>query len=419
MDTQFHPTPDNPLYIGVIREGKVPPDARVPLTPAQCAELERRFPEVRVLVQPSAVRRIQDEEYRKAGVRVQEDLTACHILLGVKEVNKPDLIPDKTYLFFSHTHKLQPYNAALLAEILRKRVRLIDYEMLKRPSGKRIIGFGRWAGLVGAYNGFRAYGARTGRFALKRASECRDLQEMLAELSSKIDLPADFKIVLTGHGRVGQGAKEVLDAIKLRSVHPDDFLRMTFPEPVYTQLEVSDYNAHNDGKAFDMKEFVGDPTSFHSTFPRYAHVADLFIAGHFWSEGSPYLFTREDMRHPSWKVRTVADISCDIDGPVACTLRPSTIADPFYGYDPLSETEVPLDAARGIAVMAVDNLPCELPRDASEGFGAELVEHVLPLLIHGDRDGIIWGATETTLAGELNEPYRYLAGYVAAGAARL
>ena len=405
------------LRIGIIREGKVPPDARVPLTPAHCVQLMRRYPEVEVVVQPSSVRRIADAEYREAGVRLEEDLSSCSILLGVKEVNKPDLIADKTYLFFSHTYKLQPYNAPLLAAILAKRIRLIDYEMLRRPSGKRIIGFGRWAGLVGAYNGFRAYGHRTKRFQLKPATECRDLNEMLAEATAQISLPADFKIVLTGSGRVGAGAKEVLDHLKLRRVHPEDFLRMSFPEPVYTQLEVEDYNAHNEGKAFDMKEFKEDPTNFHSTFPRFAHAADLYMAGHFWAEGSPLLFTREDMRVAGWRVQTVADISCDIDGPVACTIRPSTIADPFYGYHPKHEEECAADDASGITVMAVDNLPCELPRDASMGFGNELIEHVLPLLIEGDRDGILHAATETTLAGELNGPYKYLEGYAAAGAA--
>lgn len=416
MDTLPTPSHPAPLVIGVIREGKVPPDARVPLTPEQCVELMRRYPRVEVIVQPSAVRRIGDDEYLQVGVKVQEDLTPCAVLLGVKEVNEADLLADKTYLFFSHTYKLQPYNAKLLAALLARRIRLIDYEVLRRPSGKRIIGFGRWAGLVGAYNGFRAYGAKSGRFSLKPATACRDLKEMLAEASARLDLPAHFKIVLTGSGRVGTGAKEVLDHLKVRHVHPADFLRMEFPEPVYTQLEVEDYNAHNEGRPFRMDEFKADPTNFHSTFPRFGQVADLYMAGHFWAEGAPFLFTRDDMRHPQWKVRTVADISCDIDGPVACTIRASTIAEPFYGYDPATERECAVEDPDGIAVMAVDNLPCELPRDASEGFGLDLLEHVLPLLIEGDRDGILYGATETTLEGRLNAPYAYLAGYASAGA---
>lgn len=408
-------TQQNPIKIGVLREGKVPPDARVPLTPAQCQELIGRYPEVDLVVQPSPVRRIADAEYLAAGVRLQEDLSDRDVLLGVKEVNIGDLLPDKTYLFFSHTFKLQPYNAALLAALLHKRIRLIDYEALRRPSGKRIIGFGRWAGLVGTYNGFRAYGLRSDRFALPPAHTCRDLKEMLALLVEKVDLPDDFKIVLTGWGRVGMGAKEVLDHMKMRSVHLDDFLRMDYPEPVYVHLQVDDYNAHREGKSFDMKDFVSDPTSYRSDFMRFAERADLFIAGHFWAEGSPFLFTRADMRNPRWNIQVVADISCDIDGPVACTLRASTIDEPFYGYDPRTEAECEATDPAGITVMAVDNLPCELPRDASEGFGRDLMEHVIPLLIEGDRDAILAAATETTLEGKLNAPYAYLADYAAKG----
>ena len=289
------------------------------------------------------------------------------------------------------------------------------YELLKRPSGRRIIGFGRWAGLVGAYSGIRAYGRRSGSFELPKAIDCRDLAEMLAHVKDVV-LPANFKIVLTGHGRVGKGAREVLEHMKLRSVHPDDFLRMDYPEPVFTHLDVSDYNARKDGGAFDMAQFVADPLEFKSSFPRYAHVANVFIAGHFWAEGSPFLFTREDMRDPNWKVNVVADISCDIDGPVACTIRPSTIENPLYGYHPATEQECTVDHAEGITVLAVDNLPCELPRDASEGFGRELMEHVIPLLLEGDGDGILDGAAETTLDGTLNPPFAYLAEYARHGA---
>lgn len=404
-------TPEQPLKLGVIREGKTPPDQRVPLTPDQCVLLEERFPQLKIAIQSSPVRRIRDAEYSAAGLDVREDVSDCDVLIGVKEVNIEDLVPGKTYLFFSHTHKLQPYNAKLLAAILDKKIRLIDYELLKRPSGRRIIGFGRWAGLVGAYSGLRAYGLRSGSFELPKAIDCRDLEEMLAHVKG-VTLPANFKIVLTGHGRVGQGAREVLDHMKLRSVHPDDFLRMDYPEPVFTHLDVEDYNARTDGGAFSMDDFVTDPLEFESTFPRYAHAANLFIAGHFWAEGSPFLFTREDMRHPDWKVNVVADISCDIDGPVACTLRPSTIENPIYGYHPGTEQECTFDHLEGITVLAVDNLPCELPRDASEGFGRELMEHVIPLLVEGDGDGILDGASETTLEGELNAPFAYLAEYV-------
>jgi alanine dehydrogenase len=227
-----------------------------------------------------------------------------------------------------------------------------------------------------------------------------------------VDLPSDMKIVLTGGGRVGMGAHELLTALGLREVHADAFLKEDFNEAVFTRLDVGQYNARRDGRAFEMSQFIADPTEFKSTFMNYAEVADLYIAGHYWAEGSPFLFTRDDMKQESWRIKVVADVSCDIDGPVACTIRPSTIADPLYGYDPATESECAFDAAKGVTVMAVDNLPCELPRDASQGFGKEMMAHVIPLLVGGDRDNMLTNATETTLSGELAPKYRYLQDYI-------
>ena len=401
------------MKIGVVREGKVPPDQRVPLTPAQCAELKRLYPEVELVVEASEVRRITDDEYREEGVEVVDTLVdaGCNVLLGVKEVPLDELIPDTTYLFFSHTYKLQPYNAKLLRTVVDKRIRLIDYELIKRASGKRVIGFGRWAGIVGAYSALRAWGLRHRSFHLPKAIECKDMKDMVGRAKA-VDLPSDMKIVLTGGGRVGMGAHELLTALGLREVHADAFLKEDFNEAVFTRLDVEQYNARRDGKAFDMNDFISDPTEFKSTFMNYAEVADLYIAGHYWAEGSPFLFTRDDMKQESWRVKVVADVSCDIDGPVACTIRPSTIADPLYGYDPIAESECAFNAPQGITVMAVDNLPCELPRDASHGFGKELLAHVLPLLVGGDRDNMLTNATETTLSGELAPKYRYLQDYI-------
>lgn len=399
------------MKIGVLREGKVPPDQRVPLTPAQCADLKALYPEVEWVVESSEVRRIRDEEYRAQGIEVVEDVSDCDVLLGVKEVPIDLLMPDKTYLFFSHTYKLQPYNAKLLRAIVDKRIRLIDYELIKRANGSRVIGFGRWAGIVGAYNGLRAWGKRQGTFDLPKAIGCEDMKEMINHAKS-IDLPSQMKLVLTGGGRVGMGAHELLTALGLREVHAEAFVNEQFNEAVFTRLDVDQYNAHRDGRAFDMDAFIADPTEFESTFMRYAEVADLYIAGHYWAEGSPFLFTREDMKRESWHIQVVADVSCDIDGPVACTLRPSTIADPLYGYHPLNESECAMDDPDGITVMAVDNLPCELPRDASHGFGKEMMAHVIPLLVGGDRDNMITNATETTLNGELAPKFKYLQAYI-------
>ena len=399
------------MKIGVIREGKTPPDQRVPLTPAQCAELKRLYPDVELVVESSEVRRIGDDEYHQEGIDVVTDLQGCDVLLGVKEVPLNELRDDTTYLFFSHTYKLQPYNAKLLRTIVDKRIRLIDYELIKRANGRRVIGFGRWAGIVGAYNGLRAWGLRHKTFDLPRAIDCQDMKEMLAHAKA-IDLPANMKIVLTGGGRVGMGAHELLSSLGLREVHGDALLSETFNEAVFARLDVHQYNARMDGKPFDMDEFVADATGYKSTFMPYAEVADMYIAGHYWAEGSPFLFTRDDMKRSTWKVQVVADVSCDIDGPVACTLRPSTIADPVYGYDPSTETECAYDAPEGITVMAVDNLPCELPRDASHGFGKEMMAHVIPLLVGGDRDDMLTNATETTLEGKLSPKFAYLQDYI-------
>lgn len=399
------------MKIGVVREGKTPPDQRVPLTPAQCAELKRSYPDVELVVESSEVRRITDDEYRAEGIDVVKDLDGCDVLLGVKEVPLNELIPDTTYLFFSHTYKLQPYNAKLLRTIVDKRIRLIDYELIKRANGRRVIGFGRWAGIVGAYNGLRAWGVRNGTFALPRAIDCADMKDMLSHAKA-IDLPSHMKIVLTGGGRVGMGAHELLTSLGLREVHADAFLKEDFNEAVFTRLDVEQYNARKDGKPFDMGSFMADATGYKSTFMPFAEVADMYIAGHYWAEGSPFLFTRENMKAASWNVKVVADVSCDIDGPVACTLRPSTIAEPLYGYNPSTESECALDDPSGVTVMAVDNLPCELPRDASHGFGQEMMAHVIPLLVGGDRDNMLTNATETTLEGALAPKFAYLQDYI-------
>ena len=407
------------MKIGLLREGKVPPDERVALTPEQCLEFRNRWPDVELVVQTSDVRRIKDSEYIEYGIDVVHDVSDCDILIGVKEVNIDDLVPGKTFLFFSHTYKQQPYNAQLLAAMLEKKVSLIDYEMLKGADGRRIIGFGRWAGIVGAYNGLRAWGLREKCFELPRAIECTDLAEMI-EAASAVAFPDGMKIALTGFGRVGKGAAELLDAVGVSQVDKVKFLSEEFEGgAVYAHLGLSDYNERKDGEDFDREDFKQDPSSFRSSFLKYAKAADMFIAGHYYAEGSPYIITRDDFKDHELRIKVVADVSCDIDGPIACTIRPSTVADPLYGYNPQKEEQCAFDAPGSITVMAVDNLPCELPRDASNGFGIEMMKHVIPLLIEGDKDGILKGARETDLNGNLTEKYSYLKEYAEGGATEL
>lgn len=398
--------------IGIIREGKVPPDHRVPLSPDQCIRVMEEFPDVELVVQKSPIRSFKDNEYSDLGVPIVDSLDDCDIIMGVKEVNFEDLIPKKHYFFFSHTFKMQPYNRRLLQTIIEKKIQLTDYEVLTNEAGNRIIGFGRYAGIVGCYNGFRTYGLKHSLYNLKPAHQCADRKEMESEMS-KIKLLKDTKIVLTGFGRVGHGALEIMNQLPITEVSPEEFLEDVFKEPVFTHLGLADYLERNDGKEFNMEEFFEDGSGHKSTFPRYLHEADLYIACHYWESSSPYLVTREDLKHENMRVSVIADISCDIDGPVASTIRPSTIADPIYGYDPKTEKEVNFDNESAIAVMAVDNLPCELPKDASVDFGNELIKSVFPALFGEDPESIIERGSQTTKDGKLTYEFKYLADYLA------
>lgn len=398
--------------LGIIREGKTPPDKRVPLTPKQCKELLETYSDLEIFVQPSPIRAFPDSAYEAEGIELREDLSNCDILMGVKEVPLHMLIPNKRYMFFSHTFKEQPYNRNLLKAILEKNISLIDYEVLTTSSGKRLIGFGRYAGVVGCYNAMLAVGKKYGLFELKPAHECHNRKEVEEELK-KVKLPSDFKIVMTGNGRVAHGALEILALLPIKKVSPEKYLKEKFNGPVFTQLSVSDYVKTKDGSKFVRSEFYNDPAPYESNFMRFAKESDLFIPCHYWDHDAPFLFTREDAKDAWFRIKVVADISCDIDGPVASTLRPSTISNPLYGYDPTTESETDFMNPRAIGVMAVDNLPCELPKDASEDFGRELIKNIFPELIGKKKSAVIKRATQTTLEGELAEDYQYLSDYVA------
>lgn len=399
------------IKLAIIREGKVPPDKRVPLTPDQCVEVMSAYNNVQIIVQTSPIRAYKDEEYAALGIPVQEDISDCDILMGVKEVNKSDLIPNKKYFFFSHTFKEQPYNRALLQTILDKKVQLIDYEVLKNKEGHRIIGFGRYAGIVGTYNGFLAFGKKHGLYKLKPANLCHDRVELEEELKN-VKLPSNMKIVATGFGRVGNGAREIFKALNLKEVSSKEILSQEFDEPVFAQLDVFDYYAKADRTDFDKQAFFASGMGHISTFNRYLKVADMYVACHYWDASSPFVISKHDLKEEGIKTTIISDISCDIDGPIASTIRPSTIAEPLYGYDPETESEVDFMQEGAIGVQAVDNLPCELPRDASEDFGRALIDHVFPALFGEDPDRIIERASETNLNGELTDKFAYLRDYL-------
>lgn len=394
-----------------MRETKNPPDKRVPLTPAQIVDLQIKYPDVEFFVQPSDFRSYSDDEYKYLKIHLCEDLSRCEILMGVKEVDKATFIPGKTYLFFAHVAKEQPYNRDMFRSIVEKKIRLIDYEYLTKDNGARVVAFGRWAGIVGAYNGLRARGIRTDRFKLKPCHECKDLDEVWAGLKM-IDLIPGLKILVTGEGRVAGGAMETLGNTNVVKVSPEDFLKKQFDVPVVCQIGPQHYTKRKDGKPFDFEHFIKNPGEYESAFEPYTHVTDIFIAAHFWDPESPKFFTPEDMLCEDWNISVIADVSCDINGPIPSTLRATTIRDPFYGYNPYTRLEEKaFKDPRNVTVMAVDNLPGELPRDASADFGGQLMDNIMGDLLNQRETPMLERAT-ICRDGELTERYRYLENYL-------
>ncbi|PQB06143.1 alanine dehydrogenase [Polaribacter filamentus] len=397
------------MKFAIIKELKNPPDRRVVFSPGKLKEFQDQFPSSEIKVEKSNIRIFADEKYKELGFEVSEDISDCEVLFGVKEVPIGALIPNKKYFFFSHTIKKQPYNRELLKAILEKNIELFDHETIIKENGARLIGFGRYAGIVGAYNGFRAIGITKETFNLPKAETLENQLELISELK-KINV-SNTKILLTGSGKVAYGAKEMLDAMKIKKVSVNDYITKTLSESVYCFLDVLDYNKRKDGKVIDNYDFYNNPEEYESDFMRFANVTDFFIAGHFYGNGAPYLFTREDAKSEDFNIKYVADISCDVDGPVASTLRASTIANPFYGYNPQTEAEVDFKDKNAIVVMAVDNLPCELPQDASEGFGEMFLENVIPAFFNNDKYGVLERA-KMTENGKLTARFSYLQDYV-------
>lgn len=396
------------MRLGIIRETKTPPDSRVLFTPKQCSILKSKGLEV--LVQPSESRCYLDSEYEAEGIVLQEDLSDCDILFGVKEVKIDALIPNKTYFFFSHTIKKQSYNKKLLQEVIKKKIHLVDYETLKNEQGARVIAFGRWAGIVGAHNGIRTWGLRTGKFELTPMNQSHNFSKV-QEAYPQIDL-GNAKIVLTGTGRVANGSAEVLDLMKIRRVSSVDFLTQQFNEAVYCQLETEEMFGKGENDTFDTG-FYSDPSGYHSLFKPYTQVADIMINGIYWDSNGPAFFSKEDMKDADFNIKVIADITCDIapDSSVPSTLKATTIQEPIFGYDVLLEIETEPFKNGVVDVMSVDNLPNELPRDASKDFGEQFLQNVLPELIKVDSD-MIYKASITTKNGILNKPYLYLTDYI-------
>lgn len=397
------------ITIGLIREGKVPADNRVALTPAQCKWIQKNAPDIRVIVQTSPDRCYSDKEYRSAGIEVGEDLGECDILFGIKEVPVEALLTGKTYLFFSHTKKQQQYNQAMFRAIMDRKITLIDYECLEHADGQRILGFGFFAGVVGAHNGIMAYGRRTGQYELGRVHRQQNFRELIHTYFG-LRLPR-IKVVVTGSGRVAHGALEVMNLLEIVEVEPDEFLEKEFAYPVFTQLKGSGLYEHSRGQHYNREDFHREPQKYRSKFVPFTRAADILINGVYWDRAMPRLFEWADLGGEAFRIQTIADITDDREGSVPCNLGDAPIGEPVYGVDRQSRLQTAPYEKGSVDVMAVGNLPNELPRDASRYFGEQLIKHVLNDLLRGGSE-IIERATMLR-EGVITEPYRYMTAYAA------
>ncbi|HSU27343.1 MAG TPA: NAD(P)-dependent oxidoreductase [Chitinophagaceae bacterium] len=396
------------VRIGLVKEGKIPADNRVALTPAQCKWIHKNVPGLRIVAQSSPHRCFSDKEFSMAGVEVKDDLRDCDIIFGIKEVPVDQLIPAKTYLFFSHTKKKQAQNQKLLRTIIEEKIRLIDFECLEHDDGQRIIGFGFFAGVVGAHNGMMAYGNRTGLFSLDRVYKQRSFRELI-HIYFGLKLP-NVKIAVTGSGRVAHGILEIMNLMGIHEVEPEDYLKRRFSYPVYTQLKGAElYRKKQSGK-YSRQEFHDQPQDYDCLFLPYTAQTDILMNGVYWEKNVPRLFEKQDISTENFIIQTIADITDDVNGSVPLNLGDQTIEDPIYGVDKKTFQKTAPYLPGSLDIMAVGNLPNELPRDASRYFGEQLIKYILDDLIKGGSD-IIEKAT-ITRDGKLTPAFNYLKDYV-------
>lgn len=397
------------IVIGLIRERKKLPDERVAFTPKQCAYIQAHYPQVKIVVEPSPTRCFADAEYEAEGIELTKDLSGCDVLMGVKEVPVDNLIADKTYFFFSHTKKKQPYNQRLMHALIERRIRMIDYECLTHADEQRIVGFGTYAGIVGAHNGLMAYGKKFRMYELPAAHAVKSYADLIAAYEH-ITMP-NIKIVMTGSGKVSAGVLDVLTKLDIEAVEPGDFLTHQYDYPVFTHLKGANLYARKDNNLFHRDDFHAHPEAYKCLFSSYVNQADILMNGIYWEHRIARLFEKEDIKRNDWRISAIADITCDVDGSVPINVGSSTIADPVYGIDrhSLERTSPYLNSRDVIDVMAVDNLPNELPCDASQYFGIHLEKYILPELLKPESD-ILKRATICE-NGRLTRKYEYLADY--------
>lgn len=397
------------INIGILRETKVPADNRVVLSPEQIVKLEKECPQLKFFVQSSEKRIFSDDEYRKVGIEVVDELSNCHYLFGVKEANIESLLHGKHYFFFGHIAKMQPYNKPLLQSMVDNGITFTDYEYLTDDLGKRVCAFGWWAGVVGIYNTLRLYGLKYQCFELPSLDRHSSVEALKAKLRSIVPVLKNrsVRILVTGKGRCSSGVQDILDNIGIKAVPVDEYLK-SCNEPCYCVAGVENLAVRLDRRTFRRSDFKESPQCFGSDFDKYIPYTDILVCAHLWQPGQPVYVSKATVSNSQNRIKVIGDITCDINGSIKTTIRPSSHDNPFYDIDG-SLHEVPIFSdTNNISVMAVDNLPNALAHEASMYFGERLFQCVFPALF-GKGNGIEAIDRATILKnGRLAEPYIYL-----------
>ncbi len=391
-------------FIGIRHEDKYVSERRSPLTPKHVERLVNQK-KLDIIVQTSDRRIFTEEEYIAAGAKIAKDLKKCSVIFGVKEMPVTFFEPDKTYVFFAHVIKGQHKNMPMLKKMMELKCNLIEYEKIVDEQGKRLIFFGKYAGLAGMINTFWALGLRMKDYGyiskllkIKQAHNYHSLREAKDDVSAigqriaEEGIPQDlrpFVIGFTGYGNVSQGAQEICGLLPVKEISPEKLLtlrtRNNVPDNIIYKVvfHEEDLYEHAKGLPFDLHDYYANPQDYVSVFEKYAPHLSVLVNCLYWDKRFPRLLTKEYLKKMFAKGRpkltVIGDISCDVEGSVECTLKPTEIEDPIFTYNPATEQIQMGHEGEGMLVMAVDILPAELPRDASSGFGDVLVNFVKPI----------------------------------------
>jgi alpha-aminoadipic semialdehyde synthase len=393
--------------VGIRRETKDPTEARVPLTPTHVKKIVENH-KINIFVQPSEKRVFKDLEYEKAGANLTDDLSKCDIIFGVKEVPMEELQPNTTYCFFSHTIKGQTYNMPMLQKILDDNITLIDYELIKDETNHRLVFFGDFAGYAGMINSLWVLGQRlkhegfdTPFAEIKQAKEygsLREAEESISKVGEEIKkkaLPDDlqpFITVFTGYGNVSKGAQHIYNLLPVVEIHPEDVKHFSevnkYANNAVFKSEFRKphlYKPKKENAKFNLTEFGLHPDRYANRFEEFIPHLSMIINGIYWEPSYPPLLTKKYTRElynssVKPKLKVIGDITCDIGGSIELTEKPANSLNPCYVYDFDKDQIIDGWEGNGPVIMAVDKLPTELPREASESFGDALYPFVSALV---------------------------------------